>query len=94
MSQNKMRNKKSDYGFESIHDAIMDAMENHPVSPKTIQQIRNMCNQKFRTKDDFRWFVLFNVLFSLARQLQPGIDDAYLLQIQDNIRLSAELYMD
>jgi hypothetical protein len=79
--------------YRSHFDAIVAANRECPIGPELINDTRQMLSIPLRTKDDFRWFVLFNLLHALLWKLKPTTEDTFLYQAQDNIRTSAEKYL-
>jgi len=74
-------------------EAWQAANKEVPVSRETLNKVNNMHNYPLRTKDDFRWFVLFNYISAIDDKLNNGKENTYLQQIQKNIRISAEKYL-
>ena len=79
--------------YASHFDAIVAANSECPISPELIDETRQMLSIPLSTKDDFRWFVLFNLLNALLWKLKPTTEDTFLYQAQNNIRTSAEKYL-
>ena len=93
MATAKKEKPESSYGFKSYAEAASAAIEKCPVELESLQKISQMINYPLRTKEDFRWFVLFNILFSLARKIEPELDDYFSLEIQKRIHTTAEMFL-
>lgn len=85
--------KSNPQGFASYAEAWKEANKTNPVSREFLHEINNMHNYPIRTKEDFRWFVLFNYIDSIDAKLNRGKENSFLRHIQRNIRISAEKYM-
>jgi hypothetical protein len=85
--------KNNRYGFKSKPEALKKADENSPVSRELLNRVSSMHNYPLRTKDDFRWFVLFNHINAIDAKLDKSKENTFLQRIQQNIRISAEKYL-
>jgi|GEM_PF-4677607 len=85
--------KSNPHGFKSYADAWEEANKANPVSRGLLHEINNMHNTPMQTKDDFRWFVLFNYIEAIDVKLNRGKQNSFLRHIQRNIRISAEKYL-
>lgn len=85
--------EKNIYGVKTHMDAWQKADENSPVSRELLKNLNDMTNYPLRTKEDFRWFVLFNHINSIDRKLNRSVESTFLQRIQENIRISAEKYL-
>lgn len=79
--------------LRSHYDAWHFADEEYPINVETLKKINLGENNPMLTKEDFRWFVLLNMLRSILYELNDSIERTYLQRIQDNILASAERYL-
>lgn len=84
---------KTPCDFKTNAEAIAAAIQKYPVSPDLLNNVRISHSDPIITRDDFRWFVLFNLLFSLSRHIENTPEDAYLNEIQNRILISANLFL-
>jgi len=92
MSKNKMRNKKSDYGFKTHSEAWQAADKDWPIGVETLNKIHAMNTWPPKTKEDFRWYILFNIITVMMRELNNDIDTTHWMRIQHNIECSVNDY--
>jgi hypothetical protein len=81
------------YGFKTHAEAWQKANKESPVSRELLKEVGNMHNYPLRTKDDFRWFVLFNYINTIDAKLDRSKENSFLQRVQQNIRISAEKYL-
>jgi uncharacterized phage-associated protein len=85
--------KRNRYKFKTHTEAWQEADKDSPVSRELLNDVKNMHNYPIRTKEDFRWFVLFNHVRSIDSKLNHSVESTFLQRIQENIRISAEKYL-
>jgi len=85
--------KQNLYGIKNHTEAWQKADEDSPVGRELLNDVKNMHEYPMRTKEDFRWFVLFNYVRSIDAKLNRSVESTFLQRIQENIRVSAEKYL-
>ena len=91
MAANK--NEDDPFGFESYAEAFKTADKEYPPTPDLIRELRDNNNTPLETKEDVRFFVLFNMVKSIDEKLNNTTEDWFLRRIQHNILLAAEKYL-
>ena len=74
-------------------EAYEASRENAPATYEYLCKVAEMYEIPLRTKEDFRWFVLFNLLFSIDKKLNAMPDDVFYREMQRNIRTAAEMFL-
>jgi hypothetical protein len=82
------------YGkFKNHMQAWQEADKAHPGNMKTLIDIHKMNNYDLSTLEDYRWFVLFNVVFAIDRKVNHSKQHTYLQRIQENILFAAHKFL-
>jgi 6-pyruvoyl-tetrahydropterin synthase len=93
MKKNKKATKTNPYGFKNHSDAWQKAEKEYPPTKEMLARLIASHSYPLETKNDVRFFVLFNHIRHIAGELDRGLEHAYLERIQDNILLAAERFM-
>lgn len=80
--------------FKTHVEAWQAADKDSPIGIDLLNRVREMHNTPLETKEDFRFFVLFNHIRAIHRSLNRTVDDTFLQRIQDNILYSAEKHLE
>ena len=95
MEKHKRATVKNPLGFKDHVEAWKKADEQYPPTKETLDGLigshGHIC--RFETKNDIRFFVLFNHLRHIANQLDRSKEHTFLERIQDNILHAAEKFM-
>ena len=75
--------------FKNHADAWQQADMEYPPGIELIRGVQE-ANGHVQTREDFRWYVLFNHIRSIDAKLNPSKRHTFLRRIQDNILLAAE----
>lgn len=91
MAANK--NEDSPIGFNSYCEVFREADKKYPPTLDIIRELQSNNNTPLETKEDVRFFVLFNMVRSIDEKLNDTTEDWFLRRIQHNILLAAEKYL-
>lgn len=91
MAANK--NEDDPFGFNSFAEAFQEADKKYPPTPDLIRELQSDNNTPLETKEDVRFFVLFNMVRSIDEKLNNNTEDWFLRRVQQNILLAAEKYL-
>ena len=78
--------------YKNYCEAIDRADAEYPASPGLIKSMTSTTNS-LQTKNDFRWFVLFNFVRSIDEKLNKSKEDVFLRRVQFNILEAAERFL-
>lgn len=71
--------------FKTHSDAWCAADVKWPDNFESLLKVHKSHNYDISTLEDFRWFVLFNIVRSIDRKVNKSKVDTYLQRIQENI---------
>ena len=85
--------KENPFGYKDYSEAFQSADKKYPPTPDLIRELRNNSNTPLVTKEDVRFFILFNMLRSIDKKVNDSTEDWFLRRVQHNILLAAERYL-
>ncbi len=88
--------KKDPYSKEQIEALINKAermQRENSFNLDDLKRIAAMFNFSLRTREDFRWHVLFNMVMAIDRKINDGPENGKWRDKQEKILLAADRYL-